>query len=152
MSKKYPLPHFLAEQKITQQVYSRWLARKSMAHVKRDKKRGNISAINEVYKTAIHKAVVDSGGLDEYTGEQLHWNLISKYNNEDSKTSRRKYKASFGLLPTVDHIGDGLGEADFKIYGWRTNDAKGDLSHNEFLQLCRRVVLQSERTQTKQQA
>ena len=64
-----------------------------MAHVKRDKKRGNTVAINEAYKKAIHKAVVDSGGLDEYTGEGLDWNLISKYNNEDSKANRRKYKA-----------------------------------------------------------
>jgi hypothetical protein len=146
MSEKYPLPLFLTGTVVTQHAYSRWLARKSMAHVRRDKKRGNTAAINETYKRAIHNAVVVSCGLDEYTGEELHWNLISKYNNEDSKANRRKYKALFGLLPTVDHIGDGLGQPNFKICGWRTNDAKGDLSHDEFLQLCRRVVLQFELT------
>ena len=26
-----------------------------------------------------------------------------------------------------DHVGDGLGAADFKICAWRTNDAKHDL-------------------------
>ena len=66
MSKKYPLPAFLAG-KLDQKAYSRWLSRKSIAHVKRDKKRGNATAINEVYKKAIHLAVFDSGGLDECT-------------------------------------------------------------------------------------
>jgi hypothetical protein len=124
-SRKYPLPPFL-NGVITQEAYDRWLSRKSIAHVRRDKKRGNTTAINEAYKKNIHMAVVDSGSRDEYTGEALHWHLVSKYNNEESKKNRRKYKALFALLPTVDHIGDGLGEADFKICSWRTNDAKAD--------------------------
>jgi hypothetical protein len=77
-------------------------------------------------------------GTDEYTGEQLAWNLISTYNNDESKQGRRAYKARFALLPTVDHVGDGTGAADFKICGWRTNDAKGDLSLEEFVALCSR--------------
>jgi len=56
------------------------------------------------------------------------------------KSGYRTYKAGFALLPTVDHVGDGLGEADFKICAWRTNDAKSDLTHDEFVALCRRVV------------
>jgi hypothetical protein len=44
------------------------------------------------------------------------------------------------LLPTVDHVGDGLGAADFKICGWRTNDSKTDMTHQEFVAFCRRVV------------
>jgi hypothetical protein len=70
VSKKYPLPPFLAG-KIDQEAYSRWFSRKSIAHVRRDKKRGNASAINEACKKAIHLAAVDSGGFDEYTGEEL---------------------------------------------------------------------------------
>jgi len=38
-SKKYPLPSFLAD-KITENVYIRWLDRKAVAHCKRDRKRG----------------------------------------------------------------------------------------------------------------
>ena len=40
----------------------------------------------------------------------------------------------------MDHVGDGLGDADFKICAWRTNDAKNDLTYSEFVALCRRVV------------
>jgi hypothetical protein len=137
--RKYALPEFLRPA-LTQVSYERWLARKADAHVTRDRKRGNTSATNEQYKIAIHKAVVESEGLDAYTGEALAWDLVSKYDNNESKQGKRKYKAQFALLPTVDHVNDGLGPADFKICSWRTNDAKGDLSLNEFVELCRRVV------------
>ena len=127
MSQKYPLSAFLTG-KIDQKAHSRWLSRRSIAHVKRDKKRGNTTALNEAYKKAIHLAAVDSAGLDEHTEETLDWHLVSTYDNDKSKTHRRKYKSLFALLPTVDHIDDGLGEPSFKICGWRTNDAKCDLS------------------------
>jgi hypothetical protein len=139
MSKKYALPAFLSEL-VSQEAYVRWLGRKATAHIRRDKKRGNTTAVNEAYKVAIHRAVVESDGRDAYTGEELDWTLISRYDNAESKEKRRYYKASFALLPTVDHVGDGLGAADFRICGWRTNDAKGDLTHDEFVALCRRVV------------
>ncbi|HLJ88537.1 MAG TPA: hypothetical protein VKZ53_17080 [Candidatus Angelobacter sp.] len=89
---------------------------------------------------AIHRAVQCCGGHDCYTGEQLDWSLLCKYSNEESRAQGRHYKAKFALLPSVDHVGDGLGEADFKICAWRTNDAKNDLSYNDFVTLCRNVV------------
>lgn len=95
---------------------------------------------------AIHAAATDSRGFDEYTGEALDWHLISTYDNEKSKQHRRKYKATLDLLPTVDHVGDGLGEANFKICGWRTNDAKGAMTLPEFVAFCRLVVAHSEQT------
>ena len=125
---------------VEQEVYERWLHRKTLAHVKRDRARGNISATNETYKIAIHKAVCESGGRDAYTNEELNWSLLSKYNNEQSKKHGRHYKKQFALLPSVDHVGDGTGEADFKICAWRTNDAKNDLSYFEFVELCKKVV------------
>jgi hypothetical protein len=136
---KYPFPPCL-EGRCETQAYSRWLARKAAAHRKRDKKRGNHSATIEAYKTAIHAAVELSGGIDAYTGRPLRWDLISAYNNEESKAGKRAYKASFGDLPTVDHVGDGLGAPNFRICGWRTNDAKHDLTYEEFVALCREVV------------
>ena len=139
MSQKYALPIFLAGT-TTQASYTRWLGRKSVAHVRRDKKRGNTIATNEAYKMAIHRAVLQSDGRDDYTGELLDWSLISRYNNAASKEMRRPYKASFALLPTVDHVGEGLGAVDFKICSRRTNDAKHELTHIEFVELCRRVV------------
>jgi hypothetical protein len=128
MSTKYALPAFL-EGKVTQANYVRWLARKSRSLLTRDKKRGNTDALNEGYKMAVHRAVIESGGADHYTGEALDWSLLSKYDNASSQQKRRAYKAEFALLPTVDHVSDGRGPADFKICGWRTNDAKHDLSH-----------------------
>lgn len=137
--RKYAMPDFLSGV-LTQANYERWLRRKAAAHVKRDRKRGNSRAIGLEYRLAIHGAVLESNGNDTYTGEALEWGLVSKYDNEKSKSGTRRYKATFALLPTVDHVGDGLGSADFKICAWRTNDAKNDLSEPEFIALCRRVV------------
>lgn len=136
---KYQLPSFLEEQ-CSQAAYERWLGRKATAHRKRDRARGNPSATRESYMAAIHEAVRASGGRDAYTGRPLRWDLISTYDNEASMTGGRAYKKSLGDLPTVDHVGDGLGPAEFRICSWRTNDAKNDLSYDEFVALCRQVV------------
>ena len=140
MPKKYDLPTFLIN-KTSQEQYERWLHRKAVAHVRRDRKRGNITATNEEYKVEIHSAVVRSNGLDAYTGEQLDWSLISTYDNNASKKGGRKYKAKFALLPSVDHIDDGLGPAGFEICSWRTNDSKSDMTLEQFIELCNKVVL-----------
>jgi hypothetical protein len=134
----FDLPTFL-DGVLTRKVYVRWLQRKATVHIRRDRKRGT-PRVRSLNKSAIHQAVCASGGKDAYTVEELHWGLISKYNNEESKQGRRVYKARFALLPTVDHVGDGIGPADFKICSWRTNDAKSDLSLEEFVALCERVV------------
>ena len=125
---------------VEQTVYERWLYRKAAAHVKRDRARGNTTATNESYKIAIHKAVCESDGKDACTDEELDWSLLSKYDNEQSKKHGRNYKKQFALLPSVDHVGDGTGEADFKICAWRTNDAKNDLSYPELVELCTKIL------------
>lgn len=135
----FHLPIFLDEI-LTRENYVRWLQRKAQAHIRRDRERGNTTSSLSEYKRAIHAAVCDSNGLDHYTGEQLHWSLVSTYNNAESKLGKRTYKAKFALLPTVDHVGDGSGPADFKICGWAINDAKGDLTWLDFVKLCQRVL------------
>jgi hypothetical protein len=150
MPRKYQVPDFLSLA-ATQAGYEKWLRGRATAHVRRDKKRGNTTASNEVYRIAIHRAVIHSGGRDHYTGEQLDWSLLSQYRNEKSRAQGRRYKATFALLPSVDHVGDGLGEADFKICAWRTNDAKNDLTHDEFVALCRRVVAHFDRPSSTEQ-
>lgn len=139
MPKKYALPVFLSGD-VSQEIYERWLERKAQAHVKRDRRRGNTSASGASYREAIHRAVVESGGIDAYTGEKLQWNLISQYDNDESKRNGRHYKKSFALLPTVDHVGDGTGPANFKICSWRINDAKNDLDLAEFISVCQAVL------------
>lgn len=143
--RKYQIPDFVGSMGVTQLSYEKWLRGRAAAHVRRDKKRGNTTATNESYKIAIHRAVQRGGGSDYYTGEQLNWSLLRKYSNEESRAQGRRYKATLALLPSVDHVGDGLGVADFKICAWRTNDAKNDLSHDEFVALCRRVVAHFDR-------
>ncbi len=140
MPRKYEPPAFLEGFSCTQQQYDRWLHHKAQSHVRRDRRRGNLNARTSDYKAAIHAAVLAGGNSDAYTGEALDWSLIGTYDNESSKINRRPYKQSFALLPTVDHVGDGTGPPDFRICGWRTNDAKHDLSLLEFLELCRKVL------------
>ncbi|MDO9226469.1 MAG: hypothetical protein Q8M09_19760 [Pseudomonadota bacterium] len=139
MPKKYAFPAFLAGV-VSQDVYLRWLQRKAQAHVKRDRRRGNVSATNAAYKQAIHAAVLDCAGRDSYTGDWLQWERISQYDNDESKEQGRHYKKGLALLPTVDHVGDGTGAADFVICGWRTNDTKNDLSLSEFISVCQAVL------------
>lgn len=139
MPRKHSMPKFL-EGKVQPEAYEKWLGRKAMAHVKRDRQRGYSSATAALYKEAIHAAVVLSEGCDAYTGEQLDWTLLSKYNNEESRAGRHGYKSGFALLPTVDHVNAGATEASFRICGWRTNDAKNDLSYEAFIELCQKVL------------
>jgi 4-hydroxyphenylpyruvate dioxygenase-like putative hemolysin len=131
-------PEFL-EGIIAPAVYWRWLDHKATAHNKRDRARGRTCS-RARYQSAIHDAVLASGGKDVYTGEQLHWHLISTYDNEASTVGKHAYKASFALLPTVDHVFADATSASFRICAWRTNDAKHDLSPDGFVALCLAVV------------
>jgi hypothetical protein len=150
MAAKYPLPDFLKDV-IQDDLYRKWLHRKAAAHVRRDNKRSETNKYSETkitvsgYKTMIHDAVSSSQGLDAYTGEKLDWKLIGTYANEESKAGKHGYKKKLSLLPTVDHVTAGTADDGFHICGWRTNDAKNDMSKDEFIELCRMVVNHSRR-------
>lgn len=139
-TRKHTMPAFLS-QSLSAEAYERWLTRKTAAHVKRDRKRSHPRVTQSLYKEAIHAAVILSNGKGAYTGEALDWHLISKYDNEESKKGRHSYKSGFALLPTVDHVSAGATEASFRICSWRTNDAKNDLSVEDFLSLCERILV-----------
>lgn len=140
----YNLPPFL-EGTVDLARYRKWLSRKAQAHHRRDRGRGNQSVSLTNYKRAIHAAVLSSNGLDAYTGDILDWSLIGTYDNARSKETGRIGKAKLALLPTIDHIGDGLGNPDFRVCGWALNDAKNDLSFELFLELCRQVLEHNKR-------
>jgi len=139
MTKKYQFPECLKDQ-CHPLEFDRWLERKARTHLKRDRKRGNVNATRESYKIAILSAVIRSKGIDAYTGKKMRWDLISKYDNDQSKTKGRDYKKEFGDLPTVDHVDNGSGSPQFKICSWRVNDAKNDLTLDGFLAVCREVL------------
>ncbi len=136
---KFAVPEFL-KHLTSQAKYERWLRAKAAAHANRDQKRGLTGVTAAAYRSAIHQAVLESNGRDAYTGELLDWKLLSQYDNTKSKAGRHGYKKSFGLLPTVDHVEASARTATFRICAWRTNDAKHDLSTQEFIELCARVV------------
>lgn len=136
---KRPLPDFLAG-RVSAEQYAKWLKSKAEAHVRRDRNRNFPGADWAAYKDAIHAAVVESQGRDAYTGEELRWELLCAYDNDESKAGRSTYKAQFALLPTVDHVDTSSNAASFKICAWRTNDAKNDLAHGSFLELCERAL------------
>jgi hypothetical protein len=138
MPNKYPLPDCLIDV-IPQKKYSNWLDAKAKAHVKRDLKlRPDITKIE--YKKKIHEAVIRSEGKDAYTGEALDWSLISTWNNKEAKAHGTRYKSKFALLPSVDHVSERRDQTDFTICAWRTNAAKNDLSIENFVQLCEKVL------------
>ncbi len=129
-------------------TYRRWLHRKAIAHVRRDRARDR-PWTRVQYRQAIHDAVLASGGRDAYTGEVLDWSLISTYCNDASATGRHAYKRTFALLPTVDHVEADSPTSGFRICSWRTNDAKNDLSPDAFIALCRRVIAHADGTATR---
>lgn len=139
MATLYPLPPFL-EGRISEAAYRRWLRHKCAAHVKRDRKRSAHEITGLDYRTKMHAAVCTSAGRDFYTGEELRWDLIGTYSNDESKAGRSNYKSGMALLPTIDHVLMEDGTYDFVVCAWRTNDAKNDMSHADFLDLCRKVI------------
>ncbi len=136
---KYQFPDCLANQ-CDPLEFENWLESQARRHLKRDRKRGNANATRELYKIAIYEAVIKSEGIDVYTGKKLRWDLINTYDNDQSIAKGREYKKQFGDLPTVDHVDDGLGKPQFNICSWRVNDAKNDLTLDEFLAMCREVL------------
>jgi hypothetical protein len=136
---KYVLPNFLVG-KCTEKEYLKWLYRKALAHLKRDRKRSKNVISGEQYRKAIHSAVIKGDGLDAYTGKSLRWDLISKYDNSEAKLGGRAHKKKFADLPTVDHINDINGELEFNICSWQVNDAKSDLTFDEFIALCKDIL------------
>ena len=108
--------------------------------VRRARKRGfqNISVSH--YKELIHRAVLESKGKDAYTGKKINWKLISKYDNTQSKKLRYSYKKRFSNLPTIDHETQKKKSPSFKICSWRINDLKNDLTLEELLKECNKLI------------
>lgn len=137
---KHPLPDCL-KGKCEPSRYSRWLLRKATAHARRDGKRfGKDGRTVGQYREEIHQAVMAGGDRDFYTGEPLDWSLIGRFENAAAKAGRSVYKKKFAMLPTVDHTFDENGQRKFVICSWKVNDAKCDLTLEEFHQICEAVL------------
>jgi hypothetical protein len=140
--KKYLLPRFL-EKHCSEEKYKKWLDRKARAIKKRDEKRYNKKISLSFYKEKIHEAIEQSNGKDFYTKEDLDWSLIQKWDNQKAKDGKHNYKKKFYYLPTVDHFDPkkfSYKNPDFKICSWIVNDVKNDLSYDELIQICKKII------------
>ena len=88
---------------------------------------------------AIHEAMHQSDGIDPYDGQAMDSQLLGVYDNTLSKERGASYRREFYRLPTVDHR-NAEPVCDFQIVSWQTNDAKGDMSPEEYLAHCIAVV------------
>lgn len=131
---KYKLPEFL-KNVVYRNKYANWLGLKAKFYVKRDRNLGNDDASVEEYKQALHAAVCASNGLDDYTGQGLRWDLLGQHVN-----SYKDDKKELDQAPSADRVGDARSDPEFKICARVTNNAKGSLSEQDFLDLCRHVV------------
>jgi hypothetical protein len=136
-----PAPPWLPE--AVARTYPGWVQRKAVTLCKRDQKRGGSGNVQD-YRLAIHQAVLASAGLDHWTGEPLDWHLIGTYDNREAATGKGEHKKQYALLPTPSQP-SGSPEPAFVICAWRTNDAKHDMTPEELLTFCRRVVAHAER-------
>jgi hypothetical protein len=123
-------------------VYRKWLDTRAKQEYKRDvalKRPCAAAESKTLYKQAIHDAVVAGNALDPFTGSALQWDLIETWGNAAPryKTNREK---EFSLLPTVDHIDPSSPVLGFEICSWLVNDSKGNLSAQEYVDYCGRVV------------
>ena len=118
--------------------YSELIRKKAVAVTRRDKRRGGEYSVKEAIE-AIHQAFHRCNGFDPYDGSKLDPELLGKYDNKKSKEKAAAYKREMAMLPTVDHV-TAEPVPDFEIVSWQTNDAKGDMSPEEFIAYCRRVV------------
>lgn len=134
-----PAPEWMPEQ--CRLSYPSWVQRKAVTLCKRDQKRGGTGNVQE-YRLAIHAAVLASEGRDHWTGEPLAWELIGTYDNTEAAAGKGAHKKQYAMLPTIDHRSNEPG-TDFVICGWRTNDAKHDMTPDELLEFCRAVIAHS---------
>lgn len=119
-------------------AYADILRRKAVAVARRDRKRGGRYSVKGAMD-AIHQAFCASDGIDPYDGQPMDPQLLGTYDNAESKARGVAYKREFNRLPTVDHV-NAEPKPEFEIVSWQTNDAKGDMSPDEFRDFCRRVA------------
>jgi hypothetical protein len=137
---KYSLPCFL-EGRFTLAAYRKWLLVKARSLHLRDLKRGRPYAKEGTwteYREKIHGAVLAGGERDPFSGAALQWELVSTWDDKKARESGQEYFKRFYLLPTVDHTDPAL--FDFEICSLLVNSCKNQLTPQQFIGLCRKIV------------
>ena len=140
MAKNFQPPPWLH---IENSIYKKTLNRNAVVITKRDKKRGGTYQVKEAMD-AIDAAFHRCDGTDPYDGMPLDCALLGTDDIAASQVGGATDKREFSRLPTVVHINAGP-VAEFEIVSRQTNDAKGDMTPEEFIGYCQAVVAKTSR-------
>jgi putative endonuclease len=95
-----------------------------------------------IYKEQIHKAFLGGDGADPYTGDILDftagkWPSLKPLHG----LKAGRFDKAFYLLPVVDHIDPYAATLSFEICSWLVNECKNNLNPDEFIALCKKIVV-----------
>jgi hypothetical protein len=138
----YFAPSFL-DGVITDAQYRTWLTRKAKYIIAEDRERRRPcvkGATARLYKELIHKAVCEAGQFDPFTGAALQWELVCTWDDTTDKNIDEATFRRFALLPTVDHVDPCSEDIRFEICSWLVNRSKNNLTADEYVALCGKIV------------
>lgn len=128
-------PRFVRKGGLPCGAYCAWLNRETKRLRTRDKG-WFTQPPADAYIVALHQAVLLSQGRDCYTGHPLQWRLLARPRR--TTTGRRRHIAQ-GRRPSVDHL-NGTHQLAFRMCEANVNEAKGPMSHQQFVKLCKAVA------------
>ncbi len=128
--------------KCTGRQYRKWLINHTRNLYYSDVNLKRPYALNSSWGSYCHMMndAAQLGRFDPYTGEELAWEEIGAWDSHCA-SDNLEYFNKFRLLPTVDHIDPAADVLEFEICSWKINLCKGNLNPQEFVELCKRVVL-----------
>jgi len=133
---EYRTPQFFTvAERASGRTYKEWLEKRAQSLKRQDRTRGNHVLPISHYRKALHRAILRSEGIDEYSGREVDWSLAFTNRNE---VKGAKHRRAFAAAPSVDHMtGGGAGVA---ICRDDTNTAKGCMTADDFRALCLAVA------------
>jgi hypothetical protein len=138
----YFLPDFL-HGVLTLDQYRKWIEDKSHHVFVKDRKRRRPCVAGHScadYKMAIHQAICANGPLDPFTGEEMAWNLVGVLDPDKAREDKNIFMKKYGLLPSIDHTNPAAIELDFEVCSLLVNACKNNLTADEFVGMCKKVV------------
>ena len=70
----------------------------------------------------------------------MKWELIGTWDSAKGSHGGDAFKKAYYLLPTVDHLDPEGKDIRFEICFWQINSCKNDLSPDEFVALCKKII------------
>ena len=90
------------------------------------------------YFEAVYDALAECNNKDYYTGDPLNWEISIEDDPEQDACSAKVRQERI----TFDHVhGRDLSKLEFVMCAGKTNDAKNDLTQEDFIKLCKSVLI-----------